>query len=178
MPSGSKAWMRAPAAARAGRMARLGASRMSSVLGLKVRPSTARVLPARLPPQAAMILSAIRRLRAWLTSTTVSTIASATAASRAVRTHAVQSLGKDDPAGAHEIGDRRALAQKFRVRGDIEPTPGPGAAQDLGDLAPGADRDGRLGHHHRITAERPAHRLGGGIDIGQIGMPVAAPRRR
>jgi hypothetical protein len=80
------------------------------------------------------------------------------------------------PVGAHEIGDRRALAQKFRVRGNVEPALRPGAAQDLGDLAAGADRHGRLGHHHRIARKRPADRLGGGIDIGQIGMPVAAPR--
>ena len=48
---------------------------MSSVLGLKVSPKTASVLPARLPPQAAAILSAIRLLRASLTRSTVSTIA-------------------------------------------------------------------------------------------------------
>src|ERR1700730_10194130 len=82
------------------------------------------------------------------------------------------------PVGAHEIGDRRALAQKLRIGSDIKAVGRPGAAQDLGDLAAGADRHGRFGHHHRIARQRPADRLGGGIDIGQIGMPVAAPRRR
>ena len=41
--------MRAPLAFSIGTMTRLGASRMSSVLGLKVRPSTATVLPFRSP---------------------------------------------------------------------------------------------------------------------------------
>ena len=51
-PSGSKARMVAPACpADTGTMTRLGASRMSSVLGLKVRPSTAMVLPFT-PPKA------------------------------------------------------------------------------------------------------------------------------
>src|SRR5690606_41924141 len=36
-----------------GRIARLGLSRMSSVFGLKVRPSTAIVLPSTDPPHAA-----------------------------------------------------------------------------------------------------------------------------
>ena len=40
-----------------------GLSRMSSVLGLKVRPSMAMVLPATLPSSAAMTLRAIARLR-------------------------------------------------------------------------------------------------------------------
>src|SRR5262245_17468612 len=40
-------------------MARLGLSRMSSVLGLKVRPSAATVLPATLPPQAARLAGII-----------------------------------------------------------------------------------------------------------------------
>ena len=40
-----------------------GESRMSSVFGLKVRPSTAIVLPRTDPPQAAKTLRAIARLR-------------------------------------------------------------------------------------------------------------------
>ena len=40
---------------------------MSSVLGLKVRPSTAMVAPRTLPPQAAMTLRAMARLRWSLT---------------------------------------------------------------------------------------------------------------
>ena len=50
-----------------------GASRMSSVFGLKVRPSTAMVLP-RMSAQRAMTLRAMARLRFSLTATTVSTM--------------------------------------------------------------------------------------------------------
>jgi hypothetical protein len=86
-------------------------------------------------------------------------------------------LGADHhPIGAHEIGDRRALAQKFRVGGDLNPAVGPEAVQDLGDPVAGADRHGRFGHHHRRAAQRPADRLGRGKHVRQIGMPVAAPR--
>src|SRR6185437_5368096 len=53
-------------------MTRLGASRMSSVFGLKVRPRTATVLPIT-PPKARSIFSAIATLRASLTATTAST---------------------------------------------------------------------------------------------------------
>ncbi len=78
-------------------MSRLGASRMSSVFGLKVRPSTARVLPATEPPQWAMILAAICFLRAALTATTDSTIRIGAPACSAVRTRAKVSLGKQEP---------------------------------------------------------------------------------
>ncbi len=70
---------------------------MSSVLGLKVRPSRPTVLPAASPPSAATILSAIFSLRASLTSTVVSTSRVGAPASAAVRTSARVSLGKQEP---------------------------------------------------------------------------------
>ncbi len=58
---------------RAGRMSRPRASRMSSVLGLKVRPSTPTVLPARSSlPSTATTLPAMAFLRSSLTATVVS----------------------------------------------------------------------------------------------------------
>src|SRR4028119_2395522 len=57
--------MRAPASCRAVITSMEGASRMSSVLGLKVSPSTATVLPRTEPPQAATTLRPMARLR-WL----------------------------------------------------------------------------------------------------------------
>ena len=51
-----------------------GESRMSSVLGLKVSPSTATVLPRTEPPAAAITFLAIARLRWSFTAATVSTI--------------------------------------------------------------------------------------------------------
>ena len=53
---------------------REGASRMSSVFGLKVSPRIAMVLPRTLPSQAWMILRAMARLRWSFTAATVSTM--------------------------------------------------------------------------------------------------------
>ena len=97
MPTGSYARTRAPDACNNGTITRLGLSRISSVFGLKVRPSTAIVLPATEPPHAAITFSAIRVLRASLTSTTASTIRIGVLLSRAVRTNARVSLGKHEP---------------------------------------------------------------------------------
>ena len=97
MPAGSKARTVAPAACSAGTMTRLGASRTSSVLGLKVRPSTAMLLPVTAPPQAPAMISAMRRLRASLTSITVSTMRVGAPYSWAERTRARVSLGKQLP---------------------------------------------------------------------------------
>ena len=97
MPSGSKARTVAPALRKAGTMARLGLSRMSSVFGLKVRPSTAMVLPWTVPPQARMTRAAIRSLRVSFTLTVVSTMVIGAPTSCAVRASARQSLGKHEP---------------------------------------------------------------------------------
>ena len=70
---------------------------MSSVPGLKVRPSTAMVLPCTLPPQAAMILAPIDALRASLTWTVASTSREEAPASWAIRISASVSLGKHEP---------------------------------------------------------------------------------
>ena len=82
------------------------------------------------------------------------------------------------PVGAHEILDRRAFAQKFGVGGDVEPAWRPHPPQDLGNLAPGADRHRRLGDDDGIIGQRPPDLLGRGKDIREVGMAVAAPRRR
>ena len=63
MPSGSKALTLAPASCSAVMIEIAGESRMSSVFGLKVRPSTAIVLLRTEPPQAASTLRAMARLR-------------------------------------------------------------------------------------------------------------------
>ena len=89
--------MFAPAACSAGTMSSDGASRMSSVLGLKVRPSTPIVRPATEPPQKSMTFSAIFFLRALFTSMTCSTMVCGAFASRAVWASASVSLGKHEP---------------------------------------------------------------------------------
>jgi hypothetical protein len=78
------------------------------------------------------------------------------------------------PVGAHEVVDRRALAQELGVRGHVEFGGGVGRAQHLGHLAVGADRHRRLGHHHGIAGQRPPDLFGGGHHIGQVGVAVAA----
>ncbi|MNE60534.1 hypothetical protein D3C80_1556830 [compost metagenome] len=71
---------------------------MSSVFGLKVRPSRATVLPFRsVPPKAATTRSAMAFLRVSLTSTVVSIRRSGAPASVAVRTRARVSFGKHEP---------------------------------------------------------------------------------
>ena len=70
---------------------------MSSVFGLKVRPSAATVLPATDPPSAATMCSTIWCLRASLNSTVVSIREIGASASRAVFTSARVSLGKQEP---------------------------------------------------------------------------------
>ena len=46
------------------------------------------------------------------------------------------------------------------------------------DLAAGADRHGGFGHHHGIAGQRGGDLFGGGEDIGQVGMAVAAAAGR
>ena len=73
-----------------------------------------------------------------------------------------------------EILDRRPLAQKFRVGGDIEIAVGRGFSNDLFHLAAGADRHGRFGDDHRITVDQPRHLFRRCKDILQVGMTIAA----
>ena len=70
---------------------------MSSVLGLKVTPSTPMVLPVTEPPQAATMRSDICFLRRSLTSITVSTMRVGAPALAAVWANAMVSLGKQEP---------------------------------------------------------------------------------
>ena len=105
---------------------------------------------------------------------------------RAEHAAGVLAVGADhDAVGPHEILDRRTLAQEFRVRGDIEAVFRQPVAQNALDAASGADRDGRFGDDHgslcralrRTRGQRLGDLGGGGEDIAQIGMAIAAPRR-
>ena len=87
----------APPPIRAGTMVRLGASRMSSVLGLKVTPSTATVRPLKEPPQASRSFSTIRAFTSLFTCITVSVIRIGKAWSWPIRASAAVSLGKQEP---------------------------------------------------------------------------------
>jgi hypothetical protein len=98
---------------------------MSSVLGLKVSPSTAMVLPRRLPPSAAATLRAIPRFLASFTAATISTMRSGASASCAVLMSATVSLGKARAAEARS--GMEELAADAVVEAD--------AARDLLDVA-------------------------------------------
>jgi hypothetical protein len=54
--------------------------------------------------------------------------------------------------------------------------------QDALDPAPGADRHRRFGHDHRAVRRQLSQRVGdlggGGEDVGEVGVAVAAARRR
>ncbi len=88
-------------------------------------------------------------------------------------------VGADhDAVGEFEIADRRALAQEFRIGGDHDVGGRIGLADDALDLVAGADRHGRFGDDHGEAVQRRGDLARGGVDIGEIGMAVAAPRRR
>ena len=88
-------------------------------------------------------------------------------------------LGADNhPVGTHEVLDGRAFAQEFRVGGDGEVDARPLFADDLGDLAAGADDHGGLDHDHRARPHRLGDLARGGIDIGEIRFAVTAARGR
>src|SRR6266567_8611186 len=88
----------------------------------------------------------------------------------------------DDPVGPHEILNGRAFSQEFGVRGDIEAAGWQHPLEDVLSLAAGADRHCRLGDHDRARIGSPRQSLGyfggGGKDVSEIGMTIAAPRRR
>ena len=123
-------------------MSRLGASRISSVLGLNVRPSSAIAVPSARPPQASMILCAIDLRRASLTATTVSTMRVAAPASPASRLSATVSLGKQLP-----------------------PKPGPAWRNFCADAAVEADP---AGHRLDVGADLLAQ-IGHLVDEGDLG---------
>ena len=84
----------------------------------------------------------------------------------------------DDAVGPLEIVDRRAFAQKFRIRTTANSAPGAGFGDDPLDLVAGSDRHGRFGDDDGKALDRLGDVARGGVDIGEIGDTVAAPRRR
>ena len=77
-----------------------------------------------------------------------------------------------------EVLDGGAFAQELRIGHDGEIGIRADLTDDALDLVAGADRHGRLGDDDRVAVELArdlARRL---VDVGQIGMTVAAPRRR
>jgi hypothetical protein len=84
----------------------------------------------------------------------------------------------DDAVGMLEVLDRGALAQELGIGDDRDVGVGPCLADDSLDLVAGADRHGRLGDHHGKTLQRGRDLARGRVHVGEVGVAVAAPRRR
>ncbi len=84
----------------------------------------------------------------------------------------------DDAVGMLEVLDRRALAQEFRVRHHRDVGVGPRLGDDPLDLVAGPDRHGRFGDDDGETRHRGRDLARGHVDVAEVGMAVAAPRRR
>jgi hypothetical protein len=80
-----------------------------------------------------------------------------------------------DAVGKLEVADRRALAQKFRVGGHHHVGRRVGLVDQPLDFVAGADRHGRFCHHHGEAGEHRGDLARGRMDIGQIGVAIAAP---
>ena len=83
-----------------------------------------------------------------------------------------------DAIGEFEVADRGALAQEFRIGGDHHVGRRIGLADQPLDLVAGADRHGRFGDDDGEAGQRSRDLARGGVDVGQVGMAIAAPRRR
>ena len=80
----------------------------------------------------------------------------------------------DDPVRVLEVADRRALSQEFGIRDDGNPGGGILFTDDALDLVSRPDRHRRFRNHHRLfgNCERDLARRG--MDMGKVGMAVAA----
>ena len=88
-------------------------------------------------------------------------------------------LGADDDAvRIHEVEDGIALAQEFRVGGDVELQSRIDLGDDPLDLGTGPCGHRRLGDHDGVVVQRPADLLGGGVDKGEVGVAVKLACRR
>ena len=85
---------------------------------------------------------------------------------------------EDDSIRMLEILDRRALAQKFRIRHDGNIGVRPRLRDYALDLVAGADRHRRFGDHHRESCHRSRDFARRGVDVTQVRMTIATPRRR
>ena len=77
-----------------------------------------------------------------------------------------------------EVADGGAFAQEFRVRHHRAIAIGPGLADDALDFVAGAHGHRRFGDDHGEAVERARDLARRVIDETQIGVAVAAPRRR
>jgi glycine/D-amino acid oxidase-like deaminating enzyme len=77
-----------------------------------------------------------------------------------------------------EVTDRCTLAQEFRIGGHHHVGRRIGFMDQPLDFVPGADRHRRFGDHNGEALERRCDFARRGMNVAQIGMAVAASRRR
>jgi hypothetical protein len=77
-----------------------------------------------------------------------------------------------------EVADRSTLAQKFRIGGHRHVGRRIGFMNQPLDLVAGADRHGRFGDDNGELHQRRGDFARSDVDIAQIGVAIAAPRRR
>src|SRR6185437_1595233 len=88
-------------------------------------------------------------------------------------------VGADDDAiRVLEVLDGGAFAQEFRIRHDGAIAVRPRLGDDALDLVAGADRHRGLGDDDGEALDRRADLARGVVDIREVGVAVAAPRRR
>jgi hypothetical protein len=83
----------------------------------------------------------------------------------------------DDTIRPLEIADRRAFPQKFGIRNDREIGIRPRLANDPFDFIARANGDRGFRHDHGKSGKVRGNLAGSLIDIREIGMAIAAPRR-
>lgn len=83
----------------------------------------------------------------------------------------------DNAVGTLEILDGGTFAQEFRIGDDGDICLRIGFAHDALHFVAGADRYGRFGDDDREAFHVLGDLAGGGMDVGKVGMAVAAPRR-
>ena len=77
-----------------------------------------------------------------------------------------------------EVPDRRAFTQELGIRNDSNLGVRILFTNDAFDLVAGPDRHRRFGNHHRLFRNHACDLACCSIDIGKVGVAVAAARRR
>jgi hypothetical protein len=133
-----------------------------------------------------LILVARKALEAYLISSALSRSVTRIGASirlrgryssRSRRSRALGLHAEHHAIRAHEIADRRPLAQKLGVRRHVEVGFGIGLADDPRDLAGRAHGYRGLVDDHRVAGQAGGDFLGGGVDVLEVRVAVAAARR-
>ena len=93
------------------------------------------------------------------------------------RSRAVGIGADDDPVRLQEVADRRALAEEFRIAGDIELMLRSGQAPDRGvDPVSGPGGNGALLHDQLVAVQLLRDGTGDFLDLGEVGPSIGSGR--